>query len=169
MRFPEEFSLHPLKQQSHPPLQRGKPWISPLQGRGACALPAQRARKSLHSPLSKGRELHAPGLSPFLVSPSSTCIIYFKSHFRHKLSTLDIAKSYVPILTSLDQRTQLTNKRFCSASCRPRSASCRPRFYFFFSSLIISVRMRVSKKGVQMHSYSHQMKSMQKFRNDLDI
>ncbi|KRZ97746.1 hypothetical protein T08_13397, partial [Trichinella sp. T8] len=50
---------------------------------GACALPAQRARKSLHSPLSKGGELHAPGWGPFLVSPSSTCIKYFKSHFRH--------------------------------------------------------------------------------------
>ncbi|KRZ64762.1 hypothetical protein T08_9863, partial [Trichinella sp. T8] len=34
------------------PLERGKALNSPLQGRGACALPAQRARKSLHSPLS---------------------------------------------------------------------------------------------------------------------
>ncbi|KRY97524.1 hypothetical protein T4B_6345, partial [Trichinella pseudospiralis] len=31
--------------QSHPPLQRGKLRLSPLQGREACALPAQRARK----------------------------------------------------------------------------------------------------------------------------
>ncbi|XP_003369884.1 conserved hypothetical protein, partial [Trichinella spiralis] len=62
--------------QSHPPLQRGKPWLSPLQEREACAPPAQRARKSLHSPLSEGRELHAPGWGPFLVSPSSTCINY---------------------------------------------------------------------------------------------
>ncbi|KRY74509.1 hypothetical protein T4A_72 [Trichinella pseudospiralis] len=30
---------------SHPPLQRGKPRLSPLQGREACAPPAQRARK----------------------------------------------------------------------------------------------------------------------------
>ncbi|KRY87797.1 hypothetical protein T4D_15797 [Trichinella pseudospiralis] len=30
---------------SHPPLQRGKLRLSPLQGRKACALPAQRARK----------------------------------------------------------------------------------------------------------------------------
>ncbi|KRZ96003.1 hypothetical protein T08_15727 [Trichinella sp. T8] len=68
---------------SHPPLQRGKLRLSPRQGRGACALLAQRARKSLHSPLSKGRKLHAPGWGPFLVSPSSTCIKYFKSHSRH--------------------------------------------------------------------------------------
>ncbi|KRY75609.1 hypothetical protein T4A_13746, partial [Trichinella pseudospiralis] len=68
---------------SHPPLQRGKPRLSPLQGREACAPPAQRARKSLHSSLSKGRELHAPGRGPFLVSPSSTCFKYFKSHSGH--------------------------------------------------------------------------------------
>ncbi|KRY61988.1 hypothetical protein T4D_1816, partial [Trichinella pseudospiralis] len=30
---------------SHPPLQRGKSVLSPLQGRGACAQPAQRARE----------------------------------------------------------------------------------------------------------------------------
>ncbi|KRZ36087.1 hypothetical protein T4C_12162 [Trichinella pseudospiralis] len=30
---------------SHPPLQHGKPRLSPLQGREACAPPAQRARK----------------------------------------------------------------------------------------------------------------------------
>ncbi|KRX35038.1 hypothetical protein T05_13770 [Trichinella murrelli] len=82
---------------SHPPLQRGKRRLSQLQGRGACALPAQRARKSLHSPLSKGRELHAPGWGPFLVSPSSTCIKYSKAHFWHvcHFAELNYARLYL--------------------------------------------------------------------------
>ncbi|KRX99280.1 hypothetical protein T4E_6606 [Trichinella pseudospiralis] len=69
--------LRQVKQQSHPPLQRRKPKLSSPQVRRVCALPAQRAKK-LHSSLSKGRELHAPGWGPFLVSPSSTCFKYFK-------------------------------------------------------------------------------------------
>ncbi|KRY68552.1 hypothetical protein T4D_3229, partial [Trichinella pseudospiralis] len=70
---------------------------------GACASLAQRARKSLHSPLSKGRELHAPGRGPFLVSPSSTCFKYFMYHSGHAchFAELIYARLYLIVVVAL--------------------------------------------------------------------
>ncbi|KRY71324.1 hypothetical protein T4A_8502 [Trichinella pseudospiralis] len=95
--------LRQAKQLSQLPLQREKHRFYRLQGRGACALPAQRARKSLHSSLSKGRELRAPGWGPFLVSPSSTCFKYFKSHSGHvcHFAELIYARLYLIVFITL--------------------------------------------------------------------
>ncbi|KRY99114.1 hypothetical protein T4B_6444, partial [Trichinella pseudospiralis] len=94
--------LRQVKQQSHPPLQRRKPRLSSPQVRRVCALPAQRAKK-LHSSLSKGRELHAPGWGPFLVSPSSTCFKYFKHHSGHvcHFAELIYARLYLIVCITL--------------------------------------------------------------------
>ncbi|KRY80978.1 hypothetical protein T4D_386 [Trichinella pseudospiralis] len=49
---------------SHPPLQRGKSVLSPLQGRGACAQPAQRAREEFALSLVQGKGASRSRMGP---------------------------------------------------------------------------------------------------------
>ncbi|KRY41133.1 hypothetical protein T01_12592 [Trichinella spiralis] len=82
-----QFEIKQVKQLSLTRLFSAESLGFPRSREGERALCLPKEQGSLHSPLSKGRELHAPGWGPFLVSPSSTCIKYFKSHFRHSCVT----------------------------------------------------------------------------------